>query len=395
MEKESLSRRGFMALGITGAASLAGGITPAAPVPGRPEGPSDRVRVGFVGVGGRGSNLLSVALTNRYAEVTAICDLDESRAKAAADRAEKVYGVRPPLYGDHKKLLEEAKVDAIISATPCFEHYRIYRDAMAAGKHLYGEKPMCVSVKEADDLVAQYEKNRKLKVQVGFQRRANPRYIEGVKLIREDRVLGDLIEGRCAFNNNWAPPEGLGPKGHWLSRKEKSGDWMIEQAVHTWDVMNWVAGATPRMAFGLGHPGVFKPYNPERNVCDDYCAILDYPEQLTIQFSHSWISPDGPAYAGIYDRYLGLQGGIDLGEGKITYSSRSDRKPEDRSQAIQPDVADDTKISVDSFIDCILNSRKPHSTVYNGRNATLVGLLVRTAVYERRLVTWEEMLKTC
>ena len=104
---------------------------------------------------------------------------------------------------------------------------------------------MCVSVKEANELVAAQGRMRGAKVQIGFQRRANPRFIEGVKLIREDRVLGDIVDGRVSFNNSWGGAKGLGGKGSWQSRVAKSGDWMIEQAVHSWDVMNWVAGATP------------------------------------------------------------------------------------------------------------------------------------------------------
>lgn len=58
------------------------------------------------------------------------------------------------------------------------------------------------------------------------------------------------------------------------------------------------------------------------------------------------------------------------------------------------DVSDDTRLSLNSFFDCILNDRSPNSTVYHGRDSTLVGLLVRKAVYEKRVVTWQEMLKS-
>ncbi len=396
MKSRRISRRGFLEMGVAGATSLVTSRGPvAAPAVGKPEGPSNRLGVGFVGIGGRGSHLLSIALTCRSIDVAAVCDIDPGRLRAAADRVEKAYGTRPASSRDHRQLLENSKIQAVVSATPCCEHHRIYMDTMAAGKHLYGEKPMCITVQEANEIVAEQEKSPSLKVQIGFQRRSNPRYIEGVKLIREDRILGDLIEGRSSFNNSWGPPQGLGEKGHWLSRVEKSGDWMVEQAVHSWDVMNWVSGTTPLLAFGLGNPAVFKSSNPDRNVHDYYCAILQFPGGLTVQFSHSWISPDDPTYNGAYDRFVGLKGGIDLGEGKITYSKRSARRPEERIQTIQQHVSDDTRLSLNSFFDCILKDRKPNSTVYNGRDATLVGLLVRKAVNEKKVVTWEDMLKSC
>jgi len=394
MKSTGISRRGFLGAGIAGAGLGAFGRSLAAPAAGRSAGASNRIRVGFVGVGGRGSHLLAVALSHGEVDVTALCDLQPEKLKAAADRVETACGRRPALYREHRKLLEDGKIQAVVSATPCCEHHRIYRNSIDAGKHLYGEKPMCITLQEAEDIVAAQERNSRLKVQIGFQRRSNPRYQEGVKLIREDRVLGDLIDGRSAFNNSWAPPHGLGGKGHWLSRVEKSGDWMIEQAVHSWDVLNWVAGATPISAFGVGHPGLFKSHDPERNVHDDYCAILQFSGGLTVQFSHSWISPEDPAFEGAYDRFTGLLGGIDLGAGRIIYSKRSGRREKERIQTIRPDVTDDTRLSLHSFFDCILKDRKPHSTVYNGRDATLVGLLVRSAVRQGKLVTWKEMLRS-
>ncbi len=390
MKQNSVSRRRFLAAGIAGAA---GALT--APALGRAQDAPGRIRTAFIGVGGRGNNLLGAALANNYVDVVSVCDLDPERAKAAASRIEGARGTRPAEATDYRKTLEDSSIQAVVSATPCSEHFAIYRDTIKAGRHLYGEKPMCVTVGEATELVSLAEVNPKLKVQVGFQRRSNPRYIEGVKLIREDKVLGELIEGRAAFNNAWGPPGGLGGKGEWQSRVAKSGDWMVEQAVHSFDVLNWVAGTTPLRAFGLGHRGVFKGFDPERDVTDYYAAIIEYPKDLTVQFSHSWIAADDPAFTGTYERFLGLQGGIDIGAGKITYSSRSGKKGDDRKRLIQPDVTNDTRLSVNSFFDCIVNDRKPNSTVHNGRDATLVGLLVRKAVYERRAVTWDEMVRSC
>ncbi len=389
MDQYPVSRRTFLAAGIAGAAGAL-----AAPAVGRAQDAPGRFRTAFIGVGGRGNTLLTAVLANNYVDVVSVCDLEPERAKSAASRVETAHGRRPAEETDYRKILDDSKIQAVVSATPCSEHFAIYRDTMNAGKHLYGEKPMCVSVAEANELVALAEKNPKLKVQVGFQRRSNPRHIEGVKLIREDKVLGDVIDGRAAFNNAWGPPGGLGGKGAWQSRVAKSGDWMVEQAVHTFDVLNWVAGTTPLRAFGLGHRGVFKGFDPDRDVTDYYSAIIEYPNDLTVQFSHSWIAADDAAFTGTYERFLGLQGGIDLGVGKITFSSRSGKKGDDRTRLIQPGITDDTRLSVNSFFDCILNDRKPNSTVHNGRDATLVALLVRKAVYERRTVAWEEMLRS-
>ncbi|MBI4582651.1 MAG: Gfo/Idh/MocA family oxidoreductase [Planctomycetes bacterium] len=392
-DQRTLSRRSFLAAGAASAAAAGTGWSalagPPAPLA---AGPGDPVRAGLIGVGGRGTRHLETALKNNYVSIAAVCDLDEGRLNHAAGLVEAAGGRKPALHTDYRKLLEDPSIEAVFSATPCVAHYRIYMDCIAAGKHLYGEKPMCISVKEADDIVSQQEKHPQVKVQIGFQRRCNPRTMEGIKLIREDKVLGPLVEGRAAFNNAWGGKFGLGGPGSWQSRVLESGDWMVEQAVHSWDVINWVAGATPRQAFGLGNRELFRSNDPGRDVSDFYCAILEYPGNFIVQFSHSWISPNDPAFSGHHERFIGLLGGIDLTAGKITYSDRSDRK--DKTQLVQPEIEDETTLAINSFIDCIRHDRIPHSTVYNGRDATLVGLLVRKAVYERRAVTWEEMLKS-
>ncbi len=387
----SITRRRFIAAGGAAAGGAAAGLAVA---PGALTSASpgiDKLRVAFVGVGGRGSRHLREVLSDTtYVDVVGICDLDEARAGKGADRVARALGRRPPVFTDHRKLLEAGGIDAVFSATPCDQHHRIYMDCIAAGKHLYGEKPMAITVAECDEIVAAQEKHPRVKVQIGFQRRSNPRFIEAVKRIREDRVLGPVLEGRAAYNNAWAPPWGLGPPGDWKSLRARSGDWMLEQAVHSWDVLNWIAGSTPVRAMGLGNHEVFKQKDPNRDVTDLYAAMIEYPDNVVIQFSHSWVSPPDRAFAGTYVRMVGLLGGVDLGEGKILWSSRAGK--ETAVETFQQEVPNDTTLAIRGFIDAIRHDRTPHSTVHNGRDASLVGLLVRQAVYERRAVTWGEML---
>src|SRR5262245_8935150 len=153
MQNHRMDRRDFLAstgLGIAGAAIR---------VRGRAEGSieSQTVRCGFVGVGGRGTALLKATLATENVEVVAICDTDTTNRDRASESVEKAKGERPDPVDDWKKLLARKDLTAVISALPCDLHYPMYRDALAAGKHLYAEKPLCLTVEHADALVKQAE----------------------------------------------------------------------------------------------------------------------------------------------------------------------------------------------------------------------------------------------
>src|SRR5262249_38539340 len=149
--------------------------------------------------------------------------------------------------------LDRPDVDAVVVALPCDLHQLVYRAAILAGKHLYAEKPLGLTVPECDRLIAAAAQLPRLVVHVGFQRRSNPRFREGVELIRRGE-LGPLIEARAAWTSSNGPLRG---QGGWLGRRDRSGDWMLEQAVHIWDVFHWLTGLEPLQATGWGRRGLF------------------------------------------------------------------------------------------------------------------------------------------
>lgn len=376
MLEKGVTRRDFIKMGVATATAVGlGGVVLA-----QPRG--EVIRCGFIGVGGRGTGLLGETLNFADVVVPAICDINQNNLNRALNMVEKAKGKRPQGYSagpfDYRHLLERNDLDAVVIATPCDLHAQMYLDAIAANKHLYGEKPMCLTVKEANQLVSAQEKKPHLVVQIGFQRRANPHYQEAIALIHQGEI-GPPIEGRGAWDNAWGPLRG------WFSRRERSGDWMLEQACHTWDVFNWVAQALPLRAFGVGRKDIYTADEPDRNVTDYYTAILEYPNGFSVMFHHSWFCPNDGAFTGVYERVAGLKGGCDLGAGRFIY--RDGRQPRTVGRGVN-----DTRESLRSFFDAIKEGRKPVSGVYNGRDATLVGLLVRRAVDRKGVATMREIL---
>ncbi len=228
-----VNRRLF--LGATGSLMAGQVLTATAPVLADPA--SNAIGVGVVGVGSRGSVLLKTMLTIPGVAVRAICDNDSDHLNRALASVEAAGMPRPEGMAEWKKLLEAKGVDVVVSALPCDLHAAHYLDVLAAGKDLYGEKPMCLTPGDCDKVVSAANKSKQV-VQIGHQRRADPRFIETMAQLRAGEI-GETVEGRILWSNSWGPLLG------WFGRRERSGDWVVEQAVHNWDVMNWACQGLP------------------------------------------------------------------------------------------------------------------------------------------------------
>jgi len=329
--------------------------------------------------------------------VVTICDIDRDHLERAQTTVEKAQKKRPIGVIDYRRVLDARDLDAVVIAVPCDLHAKFYLDTLAAGKNLYGEKPMCLTVAEADAIVAAAGKSKSL-MQVGFQLRMGPKYLASVAAIHQGE-LGPIQEIRAGYVWDWGPLKG------WFSRRERSGDCMLEQACHTWDILNLAMKHTPLKAVGWGRRDLYVDRDPGRNVTDYYSAILEYPGGVICNYLHTWNNPAEYAKPGYYQRVIGRKAAIDLGTSELVDRNRP--WPPDRSNAVaakvklkppkvlSPKPEDETLIALTSFINSVRTSTPPTNSVHNGRDATLTGLLVRKAVDERRTVTWEEMLKTC
>ena len=344
------------------------------------------MRLGFVGLGNRGTALLRAALELPGVEVVAVADAEPRHRVRAQGIVEKASRKRPEGFEAGAKVLERDQVDAVISALPCDLHAEAYREAIRAGKHLYAEKPLALSVEQCDAVIEEAGRHPGVVVHVGHQRRSNARIRAGVEMIRRGE-LGDPIEARAAWISSNGPVSG---HGGWLARRERSGDWMVEQAVHIWDVLHWIAGGLPCSASGSGRAGLFAGSDPGRDVTDWYQAQLSWPGGFHAGMTQSWIDPADDAFTGHDLRFVGDGGGLDFSSGTATFRDKS--RPR---QTIHPGNLADTREALRGFVEAIRvegpTPPPPPITLSQARDAVVTGLMVRLAVELRRPVARDEV----
>jgi predicted dehydrogenase len=373
-------------LGCSAAASLAlsqGNLAEAAAVS---EG-ADPLRLGMIGVGNRGTTLLRSVLELDASEVVAVCDSDPRHRQRGQGIVEKARGHKVEGHDDPRRVLDRADVDAVVVALPCDLHEPVYRDAILAGKHLYAEKPLALTLAGCDRLIALATEASGVVVHVGFQRRSNPRFREGVERICRGE-LGGLIEARAVWNSSNGPLRG---HGDWLGRRARSGDWMIEQAVHIWDVFQWFSGGPPVRAHGWGRRGLFARIDPARDVTDHYAVELEWADGFRASLVQSWIAPADDAFTGQALHVLGEAGGLDLSTGALTLRDRTAPR-----QMIQPGPQPDTRLALQAFLTAVRSGTHTPPcpapiSLADARTATLIGLLARKAIDEQRIVTINEV----
>ncbi|MCU1226236.1 MAG: oxidoreductase domain protein [Edaphobacter sp.] len=159
--------------------------------------PSDRVRVGIVGLRARGESHIKGYAALPNVEIAALCDIDDKVLSDHADRVRKL-GHSPQIYKDIRKLLDDKSIDAISIATPHHWHALMTIWACQAGKDVYVEKPCSHNLWEGGQMVRAAAKYNRI-VQHGTQTRSNAGVMDAIKKIREEQLLGDvyLSRGLC------------------------------------------------------------------------------------------------------------------------------------------------------------------------------------------------------
>ena len=342
------------------------------------QSPNDTVQVAFIGVGNRGSFLLEQLMKVKGVKVVAICDIDPARLQKAVD-AVAAMGSRPAAYADFRKMLDERKdIDAVVIATPVDTHKAIAVATLEVGKHVYCEKPMAISPEECR-MVLNAANSAKGIFQAGFQLRHDPNRHAAMEFIQQGGI------GKVLYLQGYRHTGDLPRETAWYFDRTRSGDSIVEQACHILDLMRWAAGGHPIRAFGSGGINLYKDVPPGRTVMDHYCVIYEFPNDIRLTFSHMFFDP--PGFSGIKEWVYGSKGAIDLAN--ATWTELEKRGPIKLSV---PDAGQDsTYMSLAAFIDNARGRKTPLNNAESARDSTLMATMGRKAIYEKRIVTWEEV----
>lgn len=168
-------------------------------------GANDRLKVGWIGAGMRGSHVMNQTYLDSkdLVEIVAVCDAYKGNLNKAKDTVQTQEGKTPKTYVDYKELLADPNVDVVFIATPEHLHYRMAMDALKAGKNIYLEKPIAHTVEEGAEIVKLAEQTGKV-VQVGTQNRSNKLYIQAKKMA-DDGIIGEVHYVRAFWYRNFDP----------------------------------------------------------------------------------------------------------------------------------------------------------------------------------------------
>jgi predicted dehydrogenase len=284
-----LSRRDFVKLSAATAGAAVLASLGAQRVFGATTG-SDRIRVGVVGCGGRGPAAAQNCLdSSPGVEIVALADLfpwqvESAKKKLKIPNAQGFSG-----FDAYQKLLA-TDIDLVILATPPGFRPSHFAAAVAAGKHVFMEKPVAVDPLGVRSVIetARLAKTKKLAVVAGTQRRHQPSYLETIKRIHGGDI-GELIGGQCYWNGDgiWFR-EKNDPKfpdlaklsdfewqcWNWYHWDWLSGDQIVEQHLHNLDVMNWAFGGPPVKFYGMG--GRQNRGSIPGNIWDHFAVEMEY-----------------------------------------------------------------------------------------------------------------------
>ena len=426
-----VNRRAFVTTGVSAA------ITAAAAKGERPADPNDRIRVGFIGVGGMGRfNLVDFQLMLEV-DVVAVCDVWAHNRNLAV---EMTNGQADP-YNDFREVLDRQDIDVAVISTPDHWHAPIMIAACEAGKDVYIEKPLSHTLREGRKMVEAARRHYRV-VQMGTQQRSGAHYQEAVNLIRDGK-LGKVTRVHCWNFENETPagigdfppdemPQGLdwdlylgpAPRVPFQANRfintfrwfwDYSGGKITDWGTHHLDIVRWAMNVKgPRTAFAVGQKLVVED---DRETPDTMEVVFEYPGFICT-YSHR----DGnahPPYDSSYGiEFLGTHATLFINrEGfRVLPETRGysavdepvylrevrasqdppppwqDVKRKERRSRAQYQVGEGSVqhvAHVRNFIDCVRSREKPASDIETGHYSTSAPHLANIALKLGRKIEWD------
>jgi predicted dehydrogenase len=420
----AINRRTFSQTAATVAA------TAASLAPGRVVAANDQVRLGFIGVGNRGCQLLKGFLAHPDAKVVALCDVYEPYLAGALDRLDprfaglgKRIAQMPKLAGDvarikdFRDILDRKDIDAVVIASPDHWHAIQMIAACKAGKDVYVEKPLSITIVEGRAMVEAARRYDRV-VQVGTHRRSSRMFAQLAEVVRSG-AIGKVTVARAAFCSNMAPggighaPKSEPPAGLdwdlWLGPRParefqatilpyKFRWWdlyssqMANWGVHYFDAIRWLTGELAPASVSA-HGGRYA-VDDDRTIPDTTEAIFEHVSRMLTVFSVH--ESNGQPVLG-RDAEIELQGTLG------TVYARTDRyeivperggafqdpRPRRKGEVVKSSDGDLDRLAARDFLDCVKSRKRPNADIEEGHRSTTFAHLANIALATRQRLEWD------
>ncbi len=326
-----------------------------------------RLRFGIIGAGRAGLVHARNLLTLPRAEIVAACDpVAQTRASAAEE-----FGL-DAVYAEHDELLADERVDAVVITTPTFLHRQTACDAASAGKHVFLEKPMALTLDECDTINDAVERAG-VKLQIGFMRRFDGGFRRAKEVI-DSGTLGRIM----IIKSTGRGPGGPGP---WMWDLRKSNGIVAEVNSHDLDTLHWLTGQRPVRAYAEAHN--FKMPEAAERFPDFYDNVV-----ATLRFGGDAIGViDGTCPAGYgYDarvEVLGENGVLFIGtsQDRGTYHITVDGEAHGRSfDSWRTLFKDAYREELAAFVDAVLDGTPTLVSGADGRAAVAAVLAINESI---------------
>jgi predicted dehydrogenase len=375
-------------------------------------GANERVQMGLIGCGSRGTGVMNSFMKVGDVDVTTLCDVYDAqfeRAKQSAARAKT--------FRDHRQLLESKDLDAVLIAVPDHWHMAVAIDALNAGKDVYVEKPLTLKVEEGPAIVKAARLNKRV-CQVGMQQRSGRHYLQAKQEYFDTGKLGKITLVRTWWHGNTfhlrrAPatlqtqPADLdwgrfiGPLAwrdydpqqyyNWRAYLDFGGGQITDLFTHWIDVVHMFMGSDIPVA-AVASGGVYN-YKDGRTAPDTINVLLEYPTPFTATFEAT-LAP-GVSGAGI--EFCGTEGRLWITRGRYEYHSvPSSTSPAPAPAPGPPPPTAVVQASgnmdqdhVKNFLECVVSRKQPNGDVLIGHRSAQASHLGNIAYLEKRRIAFD------
>lgn len=396
MSSEHVSRREFMTAGLIAGEAAALAVLSGQVLAGdspllikKPEhgGP---YKIGILGCGNRSKAHISALNDVPEIEVAALCDVVPHKMDQRAELIRK--GPMPRKYVDLEKMLRQEDLDAVAVVLPNHLHKLATIAALQAGKHVFCEKPMALTVADCNEMIAASKSARKA-IQIGTQRRHGTRYKQAVEAIRKASLGKILSSDVNSYRGDWrVPADDEYPAGeeYWRMNQDKCGGVVYEMGTHTIDVNNWIFDSEPVTVVSL--QGVNDLALRKRNSTDHGGVLVRYANDALMNYGGN-LYAHGPSEA---DYFFAVNGTVKLGDGgiEITYGHARgvpSKEPLPEPVKMKLSGGDGTNDQWKYFAKVLAGQAVPYPDGYMGRQSIQICQGSVISAQEKRIVNVSEL----